>query len=58
MSDFGPFQPPENVIFDIGAYFEGPIGRAQGKIFEIFFSEIFKKFLKFPKIYSGHPATT
>ena len=58
MSDFGPFQPRENVIFDIGAYFEGPIRRAQGENFFQFFSEIFKKFLKFPKIYFGHPTTT
>ena len=50
MSDFGPFQPPENVIFfDIGGYFEGPIKSAQGKNFEKSFFGIFQKIPKVSK---------
>ena len=39
---------------------KGPLGGPRVKIFKFFFSEIiiFKKFLKFPKIYFGHPTTT
>ena len=44
MSNFGPFQPPGNVTFDIVGNFEGPIKSAQGKNFENFFSQFFKKF--------------
>ena len=59
MSDFGPFQPPENVIFDIGDYFQGPIGRAQGKNFEKNFFGNFQKDSKLSKnIYIGYSPTT
>ena len=47
MSDFGPFQLPENVIFDIGGYFEGFIGRAQVKILRNF---VFGNFQKISKV--------
>ena len=37
----------------MGDNFEGPIKSAQGENFENFFSEFFKKFLKFPKYILG-----
>ena len=57
-SDFERFQPPAEVIFDIGDLQSIGLRVAQKKYFEENFSEIFKKLLSFPKIYFGHPPTT
>ena len=51
MSDFWPFQPTAGAIFDSEDLQSIGLRVAQKKNFEEFFSEVFKKFLSFPKIY-------
>ena len=50
--------PCKRDFLTLGAILRGPLKVPRVKILKNFFSEIFKKFLKFPKIYFGHPTTT
>ena len=50
--------PRKRDFFTLGTIFRVPLGGPRVKILNFFLSKIFKKFLKVPKIYFGHPTTT